>query len=150
MRRDSLQGELARYHSGMSTTEQVTDREEIRRQWLTAIDDLLQDARRWAEAQGWSVSLEEKAVEEKQLGQYRTRVMTVHTQEGNLVLEPIAWSHYTAQGRVDMYAWATRNTVYLLRQGREWIVRTESHIDWPMAWSEATFVDLTRRLVRSR
>jgi hypothetical protein len=145
-----LDGAVLRYDGAMSTTEQLLDIEATRREWLAALDALLADVTRWSEEQGWQVEAEEKEIREQRLGAYATRKLTVTTPAGKLVIDPIARSVYVAEGRVDMYAWATYNRVVLERRRGEWVVRTESNIDWPLPWSRETFLDLAGRLLGSR
>jgi len=68
-------------------------------------------------------------------------------------LEPIARGTVGAQGRVDLYAWPSLFRVMLLHKPRgkdrplEWVVRTESGLDWPQAWSRETFLTLADGLL---
>ena len=39
--------------------------------------------------------------------------------------------------------------VMLLRQSDQWIIRTESGLDWPQAWSQETFLTLADGLLRA-
>lgn len=134
----------------MSTIEQVPDVEQVRADWLAAVDRLLEDIIKWSSEQGWPVRVQDKEIQEKLLGSYHVRQVEVDTPEGVIVAEPVAQSVVRAHGRVDLYAWATRHKVRLLRQGHEWIVRTDSGIDWPSVWGRDTYVYLAQALARAR
>ena len=72
-------------------------------------------------------------------------VLTIHAPQGRLILEPIARGIVGAQGRVDLYAWPSLFKVLLLHKPRgkdrplEWVVRTESGLDWPQPWGVRHF-----------
>ena len=79
---------------------------------------------------------------------YRVPVVTIHAPQGRLILEPIARGTLGAQGRVDLHAWPSLFRVMLLHRPRgkdrplEWVVRTESGLDWPQLWNRETFLTL--------
>src|SRR5262249_38828253 len=145
----------------------------VRNEWLRAVDELSQQARGWAEQQGWPVTQTESEVEEDELGTYTAPVLEIDAPEGQLVLRPIARDGLRAAGRVDLTVWPSLYRVMLLRVRRpdpgerdeshtslrtpfdaleaeswDWVVRTESGIDWPHPWGQDTFVDLGKRLLR--
>ena len=116
--------------------------EHSRYNWERSTLLLAGEVQAWAEqaaaAHGWRVEREEKELSEEVVGgAYRAPVVTIYAPQGRLVLEPIARGTVGAQGRVDLYVWPSLFRVMLLHkslgQGRglEWIVRTESGIDWP-------------------
>ena len=120
----------------------------LREEWLGAIDALREQVRGWAEAQGWQVDQSEREVLEEQIGAYNVPVLEIETPRGQVVLEPKGQDLVGARGRVDLYAWPTLYRVMLLRKpGQDWVVRTESGLNWPHPWEQATFVELAEGLL---
>ena len=109
-----------------------------------------------AAGRGWRVEREEKELAEEVVGGvYHVPVVTIHAPQGRLILEPVARGVLGAQGRVDLYAWPSLFRVMLLHkplghgQGLEWVVRTESGLDWPQSWSRETFLTLAEGLLNA-
>jgi hypothetical protein len=120
----------------------------LREEWLGAIDALREQVKGWAEAQGWRVDQSEREVIEEQIGAYHVPVLEIDTPRGQVVLEPKGQDLVGARGRVDLYAWPTLYRVMLLRKpGQDWVVRTESGLNWPHPWEQATFVELAEGLL---
>jgi hypothetical protein len=120
----------------------------IRDEWLGAIDALRQQVREWAEQQGWNVAESESEVNEYDLGTYKVPVLEIETPQGDVVLKPIGQDLLGGWGRVDLAAWPALYRVMLIRKpGLDWVVRTESGINWPHPWGPATFVELTEGLL---
>jgi hypothetical protein len=121
----------------------------IRDEWLSAIDGLREQVRGWAEQQGWRVTQAEREVTEDEIGTYKVAALEIDAPQGELMLEPIARFVGGAEGRVDLSVWPSLFRVMLLRDSsRQWVVHTESGIDWPNPWGERTLVDLANRLLR--
>jgi len=159
------------YHKHMTpiatkevTQEQLAERDtrmaESRDNWERDTSLLADEVQAWAEqeaaARGWRVEREQKELAEEVVGgAYRVSVVSIHTPPGRLVLEPIARGVPGAQGRVDLYAWPSLFRVMLLHKslgkgyGLEWVVRTESGIDWPQPWSRETFLTLAEGLLNA-
>ena len=129
-----------------------------RQNWERNTQTLADEVQEWAEqeasARGWRMEREEKELAEDVVGgAYRVPVLTIHAPEGRLILEPIARGTVGAQGRVDLYAWPSLFKVMLLHTPRgkdrplEWVVRTESGLNWPHPWSRETFLALAEGLL---
>jgi hypothetical protein len=124
------------------------ERAQLRSEWLKVVDALAHQVRGWAAKKGWSVTDEQREVNEERLGVYQVPVLQIDTPRGQVILEPIARDVAGADGRVDLYAWPTHFRVKLLRSGDEsWYVRTDSGINWPHPWREETFVELAEGLL---
>ncbi len=146
------------------TEEQAADLEERKAQsrhnWERNTQALADAIQLWAEqeapARGWRVEREEKELAEDVVGgSYRVPVLTLHAPQGRVILEPIARGTVGAQGRVDLYAWPSLFKVMLLHKPRgegrplEWVVRTESGLDWPLPWGRDTFLTLAEGLLNA-
>ncbi len=142
------------------TAQQAAD---VRRTWERDTTALADEVQAWAEqggaGRGWRVEREEKELsEEKVGGAYRVPVVTIHAPHGDLVLEPIARAVpavMEAQGRVDLYAYPSFFRVMLMHRSSggggplEWVVRTESGLDWPQPWGRETFLTLADGLLKA-
>jgi hypothetical protein len=121
---------------------------QLRDEWLQVVAALAKQVRDWAEKKGWTVTEEQREINEEQLGIYRVPVLQIDTPRGQVVLEPIARDVAGAEGRVDLYAWPTLFRVMLLRGGGpDWVIRTDSGLNWPHPWEEATFAELAEGLL---
>jgi hypothetical protein len=120
----------------------------IRAEWLGAIDSLEHQVHEWAEQQGWAVSRSERELDEQSLGTYKVPILEIETPRGEVVLEPVGQDTLGGWGRVDLSAWPSLYRVRLLwKSGQNWVVRTDSGLDWPHPWGPATFVELAEGLV---
>lgn len=123
-------------------------------EWQSAVDDLLRDVRTWVEERhgpDWRIDISFSDVEEEALGRYQIPVMEINTTEGRLVLEPVARWVIGGMGRIDMYAWPSLFRVMLLRRSvsAEWVIRTDSGINWPQTWGKDTFFGLAESLLKA-
>ena len=148
----------------MLTKEQTADLEtrmaQSRHDWEHSTVLLANDVQTWADQEaavrGWRVEREEKELAEEVVGgAYRVPVVTIHAPQGLLILEPIARGTVGAQGRVDLYVWPSLFRVMLLHKPRgkdrplEWVVRTESGLNWPQSWGRETFLTLAEGLLNA-
>ena len=146
------------------TTDQARDLEsrktQSRHNWERHTRRLADDVQDWirqtAEDHGWRVERSELELSEEVVGgAYVVPVVTVYAPQGRLILEPIARGTVGAQGRVDLYAWPSLFRVMLLHKPRgkdrplEWVVRTESGLDWPLPWNRETFLALAEGLLNA-
>ncbi len=126
----------------------------LREQWVEQVTALMRQAETWAvEAQdtrGWTIERETHEIEEEVVGgAYVVPGLRLSAGEDELRLEPVARGVLHADGRVDLYAWPSLFRVMLLRKNGEWIVRTESGLDWPQTWNRETFLTLADGLLRA-
>jgi hypothetical protein len=122
--------------------------EQIRNAWLDLVHALARQVRQWAEKQGWTVTQTEREIVEDEIGTYTVPVLEIDTPRGQVVLEPIGQDVWGAKGRVDLYAWPSHYRVMLLRTNApDWVIRTESGLNWPQPWQQETFVTLAEGLL---
>lgn len=123
-------------------------------EWQSLVDELLHDVESWVlteHGEEWHINLSAKTIEEESLGRYEISMMEINTTDGRLFVEPVARDVIGARGRIDLYAWPSLFRVMLLRrsQSEEWVVRTDSGINWPVAWGESTFFSLAASLLKA-
>jgi hypothetical protein len=123
-------------------------------EWQSALSALESDITTWAEERGWKVSCEEIAIDEEAFPfSYKVTALTIETDQGRIVIEPIARWVYGVKGRVDLYAYPSFHRVKMLYSAYtesegQWTVRTDSGIDWPEPWGKTAFYNLAQGLLR--
>jgi hypothetical protein len=118
--------------------------------WQRAVSALKEQVEAWARAQGWPVAERSQSVTDDSIGTYEVPILEIDTPKGRVVLEPIGRDILGAHGRVDLYAWPTHYRVMLLRTGDDqWVVRTDSGLNWPAPWGDQTFVTLAEGLAEA-
>lgn len=118
-------------------------------EWQQQLDALLGNIEAWAESRNWHVHSASTTRSEEGLGAYETRVLTIQSPEGRLIVDPIGRKIAGADGRVDVYAWPSLNRVVLLADHGAWRIRTESGVDWPKKWGRKTFLEIADQLART-
>lgn len=134
------------YDPAMSIRTAGTAPQAVLNEWTVTLDRLLADVESWAKAEGWKVDTTDKQIQERELGHYSARVLSIEMPSGRVHFEPIARGIPYADGRVDLYAWPSMHCVRLFRRDGKWSIRTDSGIDWPKEWGQATFVELAQLL----
>ncbi len=124
----------------------------LRDEWLHTVQDLQNKIKTWVYMEpGWSTEWGEiREIQEEPLGTYTVSVLTIHTPNGRLILEPIA-RNYPGRGIVELFAWPTLFRVRLLRgeQDTDWQVRVDSGFILHEEWSRENFVRLAGDLLNA-
>ena len=124
---------------------------ETRTAWVSNVMDLGNEVKSWASARGWAVAQADEELSESVVGgAYTVPRLKIDAPEGRLILEPVARGVVGAEGRVDLYAWPSHYRVMLLRRsGGDWVIRTESGLDWPQPWNRETFLTVAQGLLNA-
>jgi hypothetical protein len=118
--------------------------------WLSRLSHLTKQVADWiASEPGWSVEAGETVITEDATGTYTAPTLTIKTDTGKAILEPIALVGFGVRGIVELYAWPTLYRVRLLMQddSDQWDVLTDSGIRLRQPWKREPFIDLVRDLV---
>lgn len=123
--------------------------QQVKAEWLETVQAFCDEVSGWSLARGWQVSRRPVEIVEEMLGAYEVPSLTVRTETGAVVLEPVARMVMGAAGRIDLYAYPSLFRVMLLRVGDrgEWYVRTDSGIRLREPWNEETFASLVEDLI---
>ena len=129
----------------------------LRDDWLGAIDALQNTIRAWVTQEpNWTTGTgKTESIYEDTLGEYTAPLLTIHSPEGELRVEPIARNfarNSLTHGIVEMYAWPTLRRVRLLASntsGSEWRVLTDSGIYLHQDWNRDNFMTLARDLIQA-
>src|SRR5438552_18944905 len=107
------------------------------RRWIDAVTAIIDRAQEWARQRGWRSALQTMTLTEDRLGTYQVPVLTVESDQGKIVLEPVARWTSPGEGRIDVYSWPSLNRLMLLRNGDGWELFTEAAVRWPRPWTQA-------------
>ena len=125
--------------------------QEAIQEWKAAVHTLFQEVQQWAaeERPDWQIESSSADVIEASSGSYVIPVLEISNLTGRLILEPVGRDVIGAKGRIDLYAWPSLYRVMLLRSfvGDEWVIRTESGIDWPQFWGKTSFLTIADQLM---
>jgi hypothetical protein len=129
--------------TSLSTSSPRSDLQE----WLHVVEQLLTNVKTWAEAGGWLVSTTTKEITERAFGTYHVQQLYIKAPQGTLILEPIARTTASGDGRVDLYAWPSMRGIRIIRRSNKWVVRTDAAINRPRPWDKESFTKLANQLV---
>lgn len=121
-------------------------------EWTKSVEDLFHQVQQWVaeERPEWQLKFSTADVTEESLGRYAIQVMEIDARSGRLILEPVGLDVFGARGRVDFYAWPSLYRVMLLRSStssKEWVIRTESGINWPNPWGKDSFLAIAEQFL---
>ncbi len=122
----------------------------MRDEWMRSLQALAEQVSDWARLEpGWRVDpFRTGEISEEPLGPYMVPVVTIHTPEGRLVVEPVA-RNFPGRGIVEFYAWPTLFRVRLLRGDldADWQVRVDSGFVLHQEWNRDNFIQLANDLL---
>lgn len=127
----------------------VDNWEQVRDEWVAAVEQLVRDAEAWSQAQGWACRREQKTVTEDRLGEYSAPRLLIHSPDGRLLLDPIARHVPGALGVVEFCALPSYDSVRIARTEAGWGLYPDGASDRPRPWSETAFLESARRLYES-
>jgi hypothetical protein len=128
-------------------TKPVENWEQVRDEWVAAVESVVRDAEAWSKNQGWATRLDPKTIREDRLGEYTVPRLLIHTLDGRLLLVPVARYVGGADGRIDLFLMPSYDSVPITRTAGGWSIHPTGDADDSRPWSEATFVETAQRLV---
>ena len=127
----------------------VENWEQIRDDWIAAVDQLVREAESWSQKQNWAVRREPKTVVEDRLGTYTVPRLLIHSTTGRLLLDPVARYIPGGLGLVDLSVLPSYDSVMIPRTEDGWYLHPISEEGSRRPWSEQAFLDTARQLVES-
>jgi len=121
----------------------------LRDEWLRSLAALEETLQAWVVREpGWTTEAgETDTISEEALGDYQAPMLTIHSPDGELRVEPVA-RNFPGRGIVELYAWPTAFRVRLIQaETGEWRVLTDSGIYLRQTWERAPFMLLARDLM---
>jgi hypothetical protein len=127
----------------------VENWEQVRDEWVAAVEQLVGDAEGWARTQGWATRREPKAMTEDRLGQYAAPRLLIHSPDGRLLLDPIARYVPGALGVVEFCVLPSYDAMRIARSDEGWRLYSDRAADVSRPWSEPVFLETARQLFES-
>lgn len=122
--------------------------EQARREWMEAVEAIVDEAQQWCEEQNWWVHRDQKTITEESLGTYQVPILTIQTRTGGrLIFEPMFRDVTGANGVVDFKVFPTYDRILIVRTDDGW--RFTSIEERPMnrRWSKRNFLKLADELM---
>ncbi len=107
--------------------------------WVTQVQELCEEVKKWAEEKSWSVHEDVKQINEDHIGSYQAPCLILQSPQGRVHIDPIGCEIVGAAGRVDIFTWPALNRMLLVRTGDRWEIRTDARVAWEKPWCEDTF-----------
>jgi hypothetical protein len=130
-------------------TKPVKNWEQVRDEWVAAVEQLVGETEAWAQAQGWATRRDPKTATEYRLGAYTVPQLLIHAPAGRLILDPIARYVPGALGVVEFCALPSYDSMRLGRTADGWFLQPDGEGETPRPWSEAIFRETSLRLLES-
>ncbi|MCX7044653.1 MAG: hypothetical protein NTX50_04080 [Candidatus Sumerlaeota bacterium] len=120
--------------------------EEKKQSWIAQVKELCATIEKWAKQKRWFVDEQEKVIEEPHLGEYTVPVLYIQTPQGRFFVEPMAREILGAEGRVDITVFPTYVRFLLVRSKNQWVINTDSRVEWPEPWSQEAFYNIVKAM----
>ena len=129
-------------------TKPIVNWEQVRDDWVAAVEQLARDAETWSEKQGWGVLREPKRIDEDGIGEYEVPQLLIHTRAGRVIFDPSA-RFAGFGGVVDMSRYPSYETWYIPRTESGWMLHPNIKDGIEVPWTEENFVTFVRQLLAS-
>jgi len=123
----------------MAQPKGAVDRAGELKDWVSVVEQLAHQVESWCQQRNWAVSISERRISESAYGEYAVPELMIRSPSGTVYLEPVARDVAGARGRVDLLAWPSLTRMMLIRRGKDWVLQTDSGIDWPEPWGPQAF-----------
>jgi hypothetical protein len=116
--------------------------------WNNDLIALFDKIRTWSDKQGWATLLDDKLLQEREVGRYKVPVLLIHTPKGRLLLDPYARFVYDADGALDICVFPSFGTpIKIIRKEfKWWLWDTRADDGAPTPLDESTFVAVVKNL----
>lgn len=115
--------------------------------WISRIDQLIQQIDSWAQARGWATARSQKTVNERSYGQYTVPILRVRLPTDEIHVLPVALDVMGTEGRIDIEAFPALNRVKLISRDDRWEIYTDSNVPLRQPWTSDTFAQLANDLL---
>ena len=127
----------------------VADWQQKLDEWLADVQAVIEQARDWAEQQGWATRQDQKRITEEAFGTYEVPVLLIHTPQGRLLLDPIARHIVAAEGRIEFCAMPSYDSEVLIKVKGKWSFVPTAHTPSRLPWSEKSFQQVAHELLKT-
>ena len=115
--------------------------------WTTEVQEIIDQAKAWAESRGWATIQDQKIITEEVIGSYEVSRLLIHAPQGRLLLEPVARFVVDAEGRFDFCALPSYDSVLLATPGGGWAFYSLAKQGSELCWSEESFDKVAHELL---
>lgn len=123
----------------------------IKKEWLSAIDDLFGQIKRWvSEAQNeglLEVTAKKISISEEKLGTYSAPMLVLRTERNTVELKPVGALILGAQGRVDMVSTSESFILLYLSSEKGWVYFNQSGQVRQQPLTESLFTELLKDML---
>lgn len=105
----------------------VPDWEQVRDEWVRAVEQLVTDVESWCRANDWPTRRIDKGLEESKIGEYVVPGLVIQVDFVKLMLEPMARFVGGADGALDLYRMPQYDNVAVVSwHGGDWQLRVDT------------------------
>lgn len=116
--------------------------------WIAEVEEVLSQAKSWADKRGWATKQDQKVLTEEAMGTYEAPRLLIHSPQGRLLLDPAARYVVGAEGRFDFCVMPSYDAVPLVKTGGTWGFSSTSPQDLDLPWSEEAFEKVALKLLQ--
>jgi len=116
--------------------------------WIAEVEQIVNQARTWAETRSWATREDRKVITEEIIGTYEAPSLLVHTPQGRLLLEPVARYVMGAEGRFDFCVMPSYDSIPLVKTDGAWGFLSGTAKDLVLPWSEQAFENVALELLK--
>lgn len=124
----------------------VENWEQVRDEWVAALESLVAETETWAHQQDWGTLRESKTITEDRLGPYEVPRLLIHGMFGRILLDPVARFVPGVEGLVDLFRIPSWDGLLIARTRDGWFLIHEDAEGPRSPWTEETLVEAARRL----
>jgi hypothetical protein len=124
----------------------VENWEQIRDEWVSAVDGLIRDAEEWSQRQDWASRRSPKVITDDPIGPYTVPQLLIQGTFGRLLLDPVTRFVPGATGLIDLYVIPSYDAVLIVRTDKGWHIHLSVTKDERRPWSEEAFVETALQL----
>ncbi len=114
--------------------------------WVAEVERFMNEAEGWSEDTGLPVMRQCKTAVEDRLGSYVVPKLAISTDDGIVILDPVARFVVGVSGLVDLLELRSCDSVSVVRTAEGWLLHPHVLEETRLPWSEGTFVESARRL----
>ncbi len=124
--------------------------EQVRDEWLDAVEKIMQDVEAWSRKQDWALRRDPKVVEEDEIGEYTVPRLLIHTIDGRLLFDPITpFVSGGSTGLIELCVMPSYDSIKIVRLEDGWKMLPEKGDGEFVPFTEETFVETVRRLLKT-
>jgi hypothetical protein len=120
----------------------VENWEQVRDEWVAAVEGLVGQVEAWAVERGWAVRRESKTITEDHLGPYTVPRLMILAGFSRIILDPVARFVAGAGGLVDLATFPSYETFFIGRnpEGDGWFIQAGDVTGARQPWSKEAFL----------